>query len=217
METISNLVAILIVLTLLWFILWFILKLFGFIKKKLFPPKDLNQKKQTSKTIIHAPVNSSLKPPTILSDLTQPGFPGKIFTLFFMPDGLVFAKTGIGSTDIAGGQRAYWGGAGPKANLAGAIGGLIDYFLSNRRSEVTAEVASFDSAGIVSANKHNFILRYENVTAIKIKRQRWFSQIKLIFVADKEYRFRVNTNSDHLFNYYLKILKEFLPGKVLIE
>lgn len=217
METISNLVVIFIVLTLLWFILWFILKLFGFIKKKLFPPKDLNQKKQTPKTIIHAPVNSSLKPPTILSDLAQPGFPGKIYTLFFMQDGLVFAKTGIGSTDIAGGQRAYWGGAGPKANMASAIGGLFDHFLSKRRSEKAADIAALNSAGIVSANKHNFILRYEDVTAIKIKKPGWFGQMKIIFVADKEYKFSIHTNSDYLFNYYKKTLNEFLPGKVLLD
>jgi hypothetical protein len=216
METKSNLIAILILVILIWFILWLILRVFKFIKRKLFPEETSNQKKPISSATTNVPVNSSLKPPTILSNLAQPGFPGKIFTLFFMNEGLVFSKTGIGSANISGTWRTFWGGAGFNATLASGIGGLFDHFLSRRRSSKAAEVAVLDSKGIVSANKHNFMLRYENVTQIKIKKPDWFGEMKIIFIADKEYKFRVHTNSDYLFNYYKKTLTEFLPGKVVL-
>lgn len=215
MVTRDDFVAFIILILFVWLCFWLIIKIFRLIKKLLFPSKVKSLK--TPNNEIHQPAEKteSIKPPTILSDLIKPGFPAKIYTLFFMENALVFTKTGRGSTDISGTQRAYHGGYGVTANIASGIGKLFDSFLSNKRGERAAQLASYNSTEMVAADKYNFLIPYTKVKQVQIRKPGWLGEMKIIFIADREYKFRVNTHSDYLFNYYIKTLTGFLPDKVI--
>ena len=161
-------------------------------------------------------LNEIIKPPTILSDVMQSGLWGRIFTIFFLEDGLVFVKTGSGTTDIAGSQRAFHGGYGATANITSGIGKLLDLSFSNKRGEAAVEVASYAPDDMVKLNKYNFKISYKNVSKVEIKKPGFIGEMKIILYADSIHKFKVNTNSEFLIKYYQDTFERFLPGKVTV-
>lgn len=155
------------------------------------------------------------KPPTILSDLIQPGLIAKIYTIFFMDDCMVFAKTGSGGTDTSGSMRAFHGGAGANALIFSGIGKIIDFHSSQQRGNAAAQYAALNPSSMVSAHKHNFMLTYNSVKMIELKGPNFAGEMKVIVTAETTHKFRVDNCSKSLADYFEKTFNEFLPGKIV--
>lgn len=162
--------------------------------------------------------SSTQKPPTILSDYVKPGLLGKIYTLFFMDDCVVFVKTGSGSTSIASGQRAFHGGAGATANIMGAFGTLLDFRNSQNRSNNAAAMASLDAASMVAAHKHNFLYKYNEIQLVEIKEPGMIGEMKVTVHANGEKNtFRISNASKSTSQYSFNIFNQFIPNKILLK
>lgn len=157
----------------------------------------------------------NVKPPTVLGDLLQPGFPlAKVFTVFFMNDSLVFAKTGSGATNAAGTLAASLGGFTPSALIAKGIGTVIDQQTGGSRDNKSAELAAYSPEEIVAGHKRNFMIKFDDVKNIEIKGPNFAGEVKVIITADRVHKFRVDKQSKEAANYIKSVFNEFLPGKV---
>ena len=154
------------------------------------------------------------KPPTILDGLMQPGFPAKVFTVFFLNECMVFVKTGSYSTDMGGTMRAALGGYTGDALIMGALGSLADYRNRNSRMKNAATVAGWNPDDMVAAHKRNFMLPYNLVNKIELKGPNFAGELRVIVDTGKTQKFRVNNQSKQSALYYEKIFNEFLPGKI---
>lgn len=175
------------------------------------------QNQQTPKEEISINASSvNKKTPTILSDLIKPGLPAKIFTAFFMDDRIVFAKTGSGSTNIEGTQRAFHGGFGASAAIMGGIGALMDYKRGKQRGDYAGEIASFSSEDILIADKNNFQVFYGNVSAVEVKGPNFAGELKIVVRENgNEHKFRMDKQSKDSANYIVCTFNQFIPNKVV--
>lgn len=156
-----------------------------------------------------------VKPPEIISGLIQPGLIAKVFTIFFMDEGMVLVKTGSGSTDASGSMRAFHGGGGPTANVMAGIGKLWDMQSAQKRGNYLEAVGGYSTDALVSADKANFLIPDDSVTRIDLKGPGWGGELKIkISTMAKEHKFRIDTRSDYLANSYFKSFDARYPGKV---
>lgn len=156
-----------------------------------------------------------MKPPTALGNFLQPGFPfAKIFTALFFHDRVVFAKSGSGATNAAGTMQASLGGFTPTALVAGAVGSIVDSVTSDKRAERAAGLAALDPEAIVASHKKNFMLPYGAVKSVEIKGPNFAGEVKVIIVADKTHKFRIDKQSKAAAKYIEEVFAEFFPGKI---
>jgi hypothetical protein len=183
-----------------------------------------NQKQDTTRDdIVREQVNESqpveskphVKPPEIISGLIQPGLIAKVFTIFFMGEGMVLVKTGSGSTDASGSMRAFHGGGGATANVMAGIGKLWDMQSAQKRGNYLEAVGGYSTDALVSADKANFLIPNDAVSRIDMKGPGWGGELKIkISTMGKEHKFRIDTRSDYLANSYFKSFAARYPGKV---
>jgi hypothetical protein len=153
-------------------------------------------------------------PLTVIDGFMQPGFPlAKVFTCFFFPDGIVFAKTGSLGTDMAGTLRASLGGYTADAMIAGAIGGIADHFNSNKRIARASEIVEYQPESIVATNKRNFFLNYHQIQQLEMKGPNFSGEVRIIITAEKRYKFRINRQSKASAQYLEKVFTKFLSNK----
>lgn len=155
-----------------------------------------------------------IKSPLVLSDLIQPGFIGKIYSIFFMEEGMVIVKIGSGTTNSSGSMRAALGGATGIATIMSGVGKFIDGESSRKRREALEVLAGNSIQGMLAADPTNFFLPYDAVQMIELKGPSWFGELKVRIIAGSEHKFRVETYSDYMGNYFFNTFKEYLPGKV---
>ncbi|GJQ33611.1 MAG: hypothetical protein HBSAPP04_24500 [Ignavibacteriaceae bacterium] len=159
---------------------------------------------------------SNKKPPLVLSGLIQPGLPGKIYTLFFMDEGMVAVKTGSGSTNASGSMRAFHGGAGATANIMGGLGALMDMHSANKRGNYLGQVGGMDTNSLLAENKVNFLMPYDAVQQIEMKGPGMMGEMKvMIHMPDKVHKFRVDTRSDSIAKMFYDVFTKHCPGRVL--
>ncbi len=183
-----------------------------------------NQKQDTTRDdIVREQVNESqpveskphIKPPEIISGLIQPGLIAKIFTIFFMEEGMVLVKTGSGSTDASGSMRVFHGGGGATANVMAGIGKLWDMQSAKKRGNYLEGIGGYSTDALVSADKANFLIPDNTVSRIDMKGPGWGGELKIkITTTVKEHKFRIDTRSDYLANSYFKSFDARYPGKV---
>ena len=163
------------------------------------------------------PVESKphVKPPEIISGLIQPGLIAKVFTIFFMDEGMVLVKTGSGSTNASGSMRAFHGGAGATANVMAGIGQLWDMQSAKKRGDYLESVGGYSTDALVSADKANFLIPDNTVSRIDMKGPGWGGELKIkITTMGKVHKFRIDTRSDYLANSYFKSFDARYPWKV---
>lgn len=153
--------------------------------------------------------------PTILDGFIQPGFLAKVYTVFFMPDCLVFVKTGSINTDTAGSIRASLGGFTGDALILGALGSIVDARNRKKRIEKAASVASWEPEVMVAAHKRNHMLPYHSIRQVTIKGPNFAGELRIAIEAGNTYKYRVNSQSKSSALYFQKIFNEYLPGKIL--
>ncbi len=162
------------------------------------------------------PPVSGKKPPQVLSGLIQPGLPAKIYSLFFMDEGMVAVKTGSGSTNTSGSMRAFHGGAGATANIMGGIGTLMDMHSANKRGNYLGQVGGMDTNSLLAENKVNFLIPYDAIQQIEMKGPGWGGEMKIkIHMPGKMHKFRVDTRSDAIAKMFFDAFTKHCPGKVL--
>ena len=158
----------------------------------------------------------SSRPPTVLGNFLQPGFPfAKVFSVLFMNGGMVFAKTGSGGTNAAGTLRASLGGSSPVALIASAIGTLYDTKSQDSRSAKTGQLGGQAVQDIVAADKRNFFVPFTAVKQVQVKVPHFGGEVKVIIEADKTHKFRIDRQSKESAKRIVSGFNEFLPGKVL--
>lgn len=163
-------------------------------------------------------MTTSNQAPTVLGNLLQPGFPfAKVFSLFFMENSLVFAKTGSGGTNAAGTMQGALGGFTPEAMISSAIGSLVDSGTAASRAGKTAEMASQNAAAIVASHKKNFLIPFDQVKSVEIKGPNFAGELKVIVEADKTHKFRIDRQSKESAKYVVDVFSQFLPGKVVVK
>lgn len=164
----------------------------------------------------NADQNQKIKPPTVLGDFLQPGFPlAKVFTVFFMDNVLIFAKTGSGSTDAAGTMAASLGGFTPTALVAKGVGAVVDHLSEEKRSDKAAQLAAFSPEDVVASHKLNSMIPFDAVKTVEIKGPNFAGEVRVIITADKIHKFRINKQSKDSANYVESVFNDFLPGKVV--
>lgn len=155
------------------------------------------------------------RPPAVLGRFLQPGFPfAKIFSVFFMKDTLVFAKTGSGATNAAGVMLASLGGYNATSMVASAIGSVADQHSEKNRSEKSVQLAAYSPEEIVASHKRNFMIAFSDVKTVEIKGPNWGGEVTVIITADKAHKFRIDKQSKDSAKYMESVFQEFLPGKV---
>ncbi|MCK6605081.1 MAG: DUF5684 domain-containing protein [Ignavibacteriaceae bacterium] len=162
------------------------------------------------------PARKPEKPPTILSDLIQPGLVGKIFTIFFKEEGMVFVKTGSGSTNASGSMRAALGGAGPAATIMSGFGKVLDMANADKRGDYLGQVGGYDVNSLLSQHKLNFYVPYGMVERVELKGPSMMGEMKVkVFAGGQEHKFRVDTRSDSIARMFFNTFNEHCPGKVI--
>lgn len=161
------------------------------------------------------PTGATQKPPTILDGLVQPGFLAKVYTAFFMPDCLVFVKTGSVNTDMSGSMRAALGGATGDALIMGALGSIADARNRKKRIAKAASVASWEPEQMVAAHKRNYMLPYNAIKQVTIKGPNFAGELRIIVEAGIQNKYRLNNQSKASAQYVEKVFNEFLPGKII--
>ncbi len=163
-----------------------------------------------------SPPAANKKPPQVLSGLIQPGLPGKIYSLFFMDEGMVAVKTGSGSTNASGSMRAFHGGAGATANIMGGIGTLMDMHSANKRGNYLGQVGGMDTNSLLAENKVNFLIPYDAVQQIEMKGPGMMREMKVkIHMSGEVHKFRVDTRSDAIAKMFYDAFTKHCPGRVL--
>ena len=161
------------------------------------------------------PTSQTAVSPIVLGDFIQPGFPfAKVFSVYFVDNQMVFARVGSGGTNAAGAMRASLGGSTPVAMIAGAIGALVDGETENSRSEKSSQLGSQKVDQMICADKHNFAVPFEAVSRVEIKGPNWFREVKVLIVADRQHKFRVDKQSQDSARTIFSIFQQFLPGKI---
>lgn len=156
------------------------------------------------------------KPPAVLGNFLQPGFPlAKVFSVFFMENSLVFAKTGSGGTNAAGTMAANLGGFNPTALIASGVGTLVDKHTGEKRSDKTGQLAAFSAAEIVAENKRNFMIPFDAVKSVAINGPNFAGEVRVIITAHKVHKFRINKQSKNSADYIERVFVDFLPGKII--
>jgi len=155
------------------------------------------------------------KPPTVLDGFIQPGLSVKVYTMFFLKDTLVAAKTGSWATHAAGTMSAAMGGSVASRSQGYAIGTLMDHVNRNKRGDNAAKLAGYSPDEMVAADKANFQLPYSLISYVEIKGPNFAGEVNVKLGADKEHKFRVDTQSKSSVKYIVDIFQEFLPGKVI--
>lgn len=174
-------------------------------------PSDATPEKED----VDAPLATNRKPPQVLSGLIQPGLPAKIYSLFFMDEGMVAVKTGYGSTNASGSMRAFHGGAGATANLMGGIGTLMDMHSANKLGNYLGQVGGMDTNSLLAENKVNFLIPYDAVQQIEMKGPGMMGEMKVrIHMPGKVHKFRVDTRSDAIAKMFYDAFTKHCPGKV---
>ena len=138
----------------------------------------------------------------------------KIFTIFFVDEGMAVVKTGSGATNASGTLRAFHGGAGATANVMAGLGGLWDMKSAKDRSDYLGEVGGYDTRSLISENKANFLIPYSEVEKIEMKGPGWGGELKIKIFAKEIHKFRIDTRSDSLVNSYYKTFCDRFPGRV---
>lgn len=157
----------------------------------------------------------NVKPPAVLGNFLQPGFPlAKVFSVFFMENSLVFAKTGSGGTNAAGTMAASLGGFNPTALIASGVGAIVDQHTDENRSDKTGQLAAFSAAEIVAENKRNFMIPFDAVKSVTINGPNFAGEVRVIITSDKSHKFRINKQSKDSADYIKQVFADFLPGKV---
>ncbi|MFH2094590.1 MAG: hypothetical protein ABIJ16_02725 [Bacteroidota bacterium] len=154
------------------------------------------------------------KPPTVLDGLLQPGFPAKVFTVFFLNDCMVFAKTGSFGTAMGSTMQASLGGFTGAGMIAGAVGGLADAGNASNRADKAAGLAGLDPQQIVAAHKNNLMVPYGALRGVELKGPNFAGELKVIVDAGSSHKFRMDKQSKASAAYVEKVFNEFLPGKV---
>ena len=155
---------------------------------------------------------------TVLTNFLQPSFPfAKVYSVFFMDNALVFAKTGSGGTNSAGTMSAALGGFTPIALLARAIGTLFDSSSAQSRADKTGQLASQSATDIVDSNKMNFTIAFEAVKNVEIKGSNFGGELKVTIYADKSHKFRIDRQSNASAKYIIDTFNQFFPGRVSIK
>ena len=151
----------------------------------------------------------------VLDGFVQPSFPfARVFTLFFLPNCLVFTKTGSFGTNASGILRGSLGGYTPEAMVVGAIGTLFDQHNDeSRRSEASA-LAAFSPENMVAAHKRNFMISYENVESVEIRGPNFGGELRIIVLAGGRHKFRMDRQSKASAKYVKDLFLLFLQGKV---
>lgn len=153
--------------------------------------------------------------PTILDGFLQPGFPAKVFTVFFLVDCLVFVKTGSIATNMGGTMQTALGGYTGDGLIMGALGSLADVRNRESRMNNAATVASWDPQQMLAAHKRNFMLPYSSIRQIEMKGPNFAGEVKVVVDAEKTHKFRLDKQTKTSIVYYEKIFSEYLPGRIL--
>ena len=168
----------------------------------------------TQSTPQDAPSAPVEKPPTVLDGFIQPGLPVKVYTIFFMKDCFVAAKTGSWTTHAAGTMSTAMGGSGASRSQGYAIGTLMDHFSSNSRGDKAEKLAGYGPDEMVAADKANFQVPYSFVTSVEIKGPNFANELHIKIKAGKDHKFRMDNQSKDSIRYVLNVFQEFLPGKI---
>lgn len=152
--------------------------------------------------------------PTILDGFMQPGFPAKVFTLFFLDDCLVFVKTGSFSTNMGGTMQTALGGYTGDGLIMGALGSLVDMRNRESRMNNAAAVVSWDPDRMIASHKRNFKIPYNLIRRVELKGPNFAGEVKVLVEADKTHKFRLNKQSKSSIVYYEKTFNKYLPGKI---
>ena len=158
---------------------------------------------------------STQKPPTVLDGFIQPGIPGKVYTVFFLEDRMVFTKTGSWTTNAATTMSVSMGNTVGGRARGYAIGTLMDYHNRKARGDRAAELAGNTPEAMVAADKANFQVPYSFVTNVEVKGPNFAQELHIKIKAGKEHKFRVDKQSKDSAQYIMNVFNEFIPGKTI--
>lgn len=163
-------------------------------------------------------MENSAGAPRVLGSFLQPGFPfAKVFTVYFLPDRLVFAKTGTGPTNAAGSMQSALGGFTAAALAAKAVGTLVDASSEASRSANSAALGGLSADEIVAAHKLNFQLPFDAIRSVTIKGPNFAGEVKVIVSADKDHKFRIDKQSKAAAKVIADAFRETLGNKVTVD
>ncbi len=156
------------------------------------------------------------KPPTVLDGFIQPHFPfARVFTCLFLPDTMVFAKTGSIGANAGGIMRGTHVGYTLEAMVTGAIGTLVDVFTHQSRGANAVEIVAFSAENMVATYKRNFMLSYDDVENVEIKGPNFAGELRIvIYSTDTRHKFRIDRQSKESAKYVRRVFEVFLPRKI---
>lgn len=139
------------------------------------------------------------------------GFPVNTFTLFITPRRIIVAKTGgLGANFTSAGAAG--GGI-----VGGLIGAGIDARSKGGMSKKTAEYYSLTPDQMLGKDKKNFQMFLQSIISVEMKPPGFIGQGEIKFkVNGKDHRFMLDTSKD-IFNGYIPVLNQVLPGRVFVK
>jgi hypothetical protein len=163
-------------------------------------------------------MENTVAAPRVLGSFLQPGFPfAKVFTVYFLADRLVFAKTGTGPTNAGGTMQAALGGFTAAALAAKAVGTLVDASSEASRDANTAMLGGLSPDAIVAAHKLNFQLPFDAVRGVTIKGPNFAGEVKVVVTADREHKFRIDKQSKASAQVIIDAFRDTLGSKVTVD
>lgn len=127
------------------------------------------------------------------------------------PQRIIVAKTGgLGANFTSAGAAG--GGI-----VGGLIGAAVDARAQGGMSKKTAEYYSMPPDQMLGKDKKNFQMHMASIVSVEMKSPGFIGQGEIKFkVSGKDHRFMLDVSKE-IFNGYIPILNQALPGRVFVK
>ena len=139
------------------------------------------------------------------------GFPVNTFSLFITAHRIIVAKTGGLGANLTS------AGAASGGIVGGLIGAGLDAKAHGGMSKKTMEYYSMTPDQMLAKDKKNFQMHLQSIQSAELKPPGFMGQGEIKFkVAGKDHKFMLNVSKD-IFNGYIPVLTQVLPGRVFVK
>ncbi|HSW67865.1 MAG TPA: hypothetical protein VLH16_04730 [Bacteroidales bacterium] len=153
-------------------------------------------------------------PHIVLAGFRASGMIARIYTLLFFHDCIVFAKTG---TIVADNSNALITVAGNNPDAGFIITTLrkIHALFSERKPIACPDMfMPLTPQGMASAHKHNFVLKYNDIRSVEIKKPNWLGGVKILINTFETRTFLIDNVSKLMWYYIYRTFETYMPTKV---
>lgn len=154
------------------------------------------------------------QPPIVIAGFRASGMITRMYTLLFFHDCVVFAKTG---TIVPNKSKTLITMSESKSDnrlIANLFNKIIAFFSQNKTISAPELLLPLTPQGMALAHKHNFVLKYNDIKSVIIKKPNWLGGVKILIVTFETRIFFIDNVSKLMWYYILKTFENYMPTKV---